>query len=191
MTTSPLNINGLSASRLNGISWLNDPNNWFGKLLKLPRWQQYALLLTISGSSLILPIMDYFQWQQAHTNLEQRLLQQRHELQQQQQRLRRLQQQSNAAFLAPERAERLTKFNQQMNTLLKDRLQVRRNQWEFHQFPLLSLQIQGNFTNLSQFLTALLTQYPALNVVSLHIERADQEADFSIQSEMTLQFKDK
>ncbi|MFZ7174172.1 hypothetical protein ACLSYX_05020 [[Pasteurella] aerogenes] len=191
MTTSPLNINGLSTSRLNGISWLNDPNNWFGKLLKLPKWQQYALLLAISGSSLILPITDYLHLQKVQANLEQQLLQQRRELQQQQQRLRSLRQQSNAAFLAPERAEKLTKFNQKMNTLLKHRLQVKHNQWEFHQFPLLSLQVQGNFTHLSQFLTALLTQYPTLNVVSVYIERADQEADFSIQSEMTLQFKDK
>ncbi|MDY4281066.1 MAG: hypothetical protein SOX56_08390 [[Pasteurella] mairii] len=191
MTTTPLNINRLFVNRLNGISWLNDPNNWFGKLLKLPKWQQYALLLAISGSSLILPITDYFHLQQVQANLEQQLLQQRRELQQQQQRLRSLRQQSNATFLAPERAEKLTKFNQQMNTLLKDRLQVQRNQWEFRQFPLLSLQVQGNFTHLSQFLTALLTQYPTLNVVSVHIERADQEADFSIQSEMTLQFKDK
>ena len=189
--TFPLNINQLSASRLNSISWLNDPNNWFGKLLKFPKWQQYVLLLAISGSSLILPTMNYFQWQQAQATLDQQLLQQRHELQQQQQRLRSLQQQSNAAFLAPERAEKLTKFNQQMNSLLKEQLEVQRNQWEFHQFPLLSLQVQGNFTHLSQFLTALLTQYPTLNVVNLHIERADQEADFSIQSEMTLQFKDK
>ncbi|OZN25194.1 hypothetical protein CFY87_05680 [Actinobacillus seminis] len=191
MTTTLLNINRLSATRLNDISWLNDPNNWFGKLLKLPKWQQYVLLLAISGGSLILPITDYIHLQQVQANLEQQLLQQRRELQRQQQRLRSLRQQSNAVFLAPERAEKLTGFTQQMNSLLKNRLQVKHNQWEFHQFPLLSLQVQGNFTNLSQFLTALLTQYPALNVVSVHIERADQEADFSIQSEMILQFKDK
>ncbi|WP_249967670.1 hypothetical protein [Histophilus somni] len=51
--------------------------------------------------------------------------------------------------------------------------------------PILTFHVKGYFSDLSQFLTALLPQVP-LNLVSLQISHSENE-DFSIQADISLQ----
>ncbi|WP_439286938.1 competence protein [Lonepinella sp. BR2357] len=164
---------------------LNNPDNLWGKWLKLSPLKQLSGLLLLGGTMLYWPLFQggshyYLLHQSEQTN---RQIQQ--DMVTKQQQLQQVKQQLEQHLLTPELANQLAPINQAIQQL-SGPLQLENPQWIFNQKPQLSLHIQGYFQDLQQFITALLAQYPRLHVVSLQIQQADQ-TDSSIESDVIFQ----
>ena len=156
--------------------------------LQHSRWQANIALLFALTLSCYLPLnqllQNFLQWQQMETEF----VAKQPELHHQQQIFASLKQRSEQALLTPELANQLLPINQQIQQLEQTGLRLQNSQWEFHQTPLLNLELHSNFANLQHFLTALLQQNQQISLLNLHIQQHfDEQTGFSISSQ--LQFK--
>ena len=170
------------------LTLFNNPQNLWGKWVLLSPFKQNSILLMLLALFLYSPLKHHMQLQQTHSSLELEIHQQQAKLTHQQQILGALKRKSEQALLTPQLAAKLPPINQQIQQLATD-IVLNDSQWTFEQTPRLKLQVQGYFMKLTQFLTALLTQTPELLVTHLEITRSEQDADFSIQSEISLQLQ--
>ncbi len=157
----------------NGV--LNNPHNLFGKLAALTPLQQ-NLWLSLLGLFLIaFPLSGYIQQSRLLLQLEQALNDKNQQLTHQQNLLTALQQKSVQQALDPRLTAALPAINRQVRQFLPTDLRLLVSDWEFIRNPQLHLQLEGHFTDFNQFMTALLTANKQLNVVSLQINRADND----------------
>lgn len=167
----------------------NNPHNLWGKWTKLSTGKQYGLCALLGVCLLYYPAQQYVALLQAHSSLKNEQQQRQADLLHQQQILQALRKQSDAAALTPELAANVLPVNQQIQNLIeRDRLIDSR--WQFGHKPQLTLQLQGHFGELKQFLTALLQHTPRLALSALHIQKTEEEDEFSIQSEIILQLRE-
>ncbi|WP_439256903.1 competence protein [Lonepinella sp. BR2271] len=164
---------------------LNNPDNLWGKWLKLSPRQQGCGLILLAGALLYWPLFQGG----SHYYLLQQTAQSNQQTQQnivaKQQQLQQVKQQLEQHLLTPELANQVAPINQAIQQL-SGALQLENQQWIFNQKPQLNLHIQGYFQDLQQFITALLAQHPTLHLVSLQIQQADQ-AEYSIESDVIFQ----
>lgn len=169
------------------MNWnmFNDPNNLWGRWLKLSRLKQSLALILLMLILTFPALNSYLKQYQLFQQSQQQYQQQKTKLAHQQRLLQSLKQQTEKLNLTPELASQLLPINQQIQQL-GESLQFSLNQWFFNTKPQLSLQLQGNYADLEQFLTALLAQYSELKLISLQIQKAKDENQ-SIESEILLQ----
>ena len=153
-------------------------------------WQSYLAFLFAIALTAYLPVQQsleqFTQWQQ----LEQQTAQTEQQLSHQRQILHTLKNKAEQALLTPELANQLLPVNQQIQQLARHGLQLQNSQWEFHQAPLLNLELQGHFRFLHQFIQQLLQQNPQVALTRLQIQKIEPQGEAtsaSINSEM--QFK--
>ncbi|WP_040976013.1 hypothetical protein [Necropsobacter massiliensis] len=154
---------------------LNNPHNLFGKLAALTPLRQ-NLWLSLLGLLLIaFPLSGYVQQSRLLRQLEQELHDKNQQLTHQQNLFTVLQQQSVQQPLDQRLTAALPAINRQVRQLLPTELHLLVSDWEFSRNPLLHLQLEGHFADFNRFMTALLTANRQLNVVSLQINRVDND----------------
>ncbi len=167
----------------------NNPHNLWGKWVKLSAQKQLGILALMALCLIYYPAQQYLTLLRTSSAIDSELQQQRAELAHQQQILQALQKKSDASSLTPELAANVLPINRQIQHLAEN-LQLMDSRWQFEHTPQLTLQLQGHFNELKQFLTALLMQTPQLALTTLHIQKTEEDADFSIQSEISLQLQE-
>lgn len=169
------------------INILNNPDNLWGKWLKLAKYQQFLILLGLTSISLYLPsknlVNNYQKWKENAQSLQQLQNQFEHK----QRLLQSLKQQTDVDLLTPQLASQLLPINRSVQELSQG-LNFSLNQWIFQSNPQLKLHIQGSFSQLKMFITNLLIQQDKLKLVSLQIQKSEQE-NYSIESEIILQLQ--
>ena len=158
---------------------------------RLHPWKQHSTLLFLGVFILSFPLQHYWQ-QRAHmTHMEQQLQTQRENLAHQQKLLAALKEKAAMQLLTPAPAAKLPPINQQIQQLAQG-LQIVQSQWDFHQKPLLRLQLQGHFKDLHSFLTALLNANTELELVEWQVLQSDEANEISsIQTALLFQLNSK
>lgn len=169
------------------INIFNNPDNLWGKWLKLAKYQQLLILLVIISISLYLPTKNFFDSYQKWKENAQSLQQIQNQFEHKQRLLQSLKQQTEVDLLTPQLASQLLPINRSVQNLSQG-LNFSLNQWIFQNNPQLKLHIQGSFPLLKNFITNLLIQQDKLKLVSLQIQKAEQE-NYSIESEIILQLQ--
>lgn len=168
------------------INILNNPDNLWGKWLKLAKYQQFLILLGLISISLYLPsknlVNNYQKWKENAQSLQQLQNQFEHK-----QRLLQSLKQQTDVDLTPQLASQLLPINRSVQELSQG-LNFILNQWIFQSNPQLKLHIQGSFSQLKMFITNLLIQQDKLKLISLQIQRSEQE-NYSIEGEIILQLQ--
>ncbi|MCK3658336.1 hypothetical protein A4G18_06365 [Pasteurellaceae bacterium Pebbles2] len=166
---------------------MNNPDNYWGKWLKLSALKQSLVLIFFGLIWLYLPLSASLNHYFLLHN-EQQISQQTQQQFEHQQRLwQSLKQQLDQQLLTPALASQLPPINQSVQAL-SIHLSLELSQWDFYQKPQLTLHCKGHFMDLMTFLTALLNQQSRLNLLSLHIQRSE-DPDFSIESHIVLQLQ--
>lgn len=166
---------------------LNNPDNLWGKWLKLALWKQIILAFVLLGLICYLPLYELQQQYHRQQQAQQNLTQIQTQLEHKKRLVNSLNQQYEQHQLNPELARLVLPINQSVKQLGAP-LNFQLNQWFFEQKPQLSLQVQGSFLNLKHFLTALLSQHRNLGLISLQIQQSEQ-AEYSIEGEILLQLQ--
>ena len=168
------------------LAYFNDPHNAFGQWLTQSKGKQLSLLFAIFILCTYLPIWQWYVTQQKNTQLQIQLTEKQAELSHQQNLLASLKQ-HHLNNLPPQQMARLPTVSQQIQQHLHEtHLQLISSQWLFSSKPIFYLQIEGHFSNLHQFLTALFT-LPSFSLLSLSIKQIEISTESSIQSEIRLQ----
>lgn len=145
---------------------------------RLHPWKQHSALLFLGVFTLSFPLQHYWQ-QRAHmVHMEQQLQTQRENLAHQQKLLAALKEKAATQLLTPALAAKLPPINQQIQQLAQG-LQIVQSQWDFHQKPLLRLQLQGHFKDLHSFLTALLNANTELELVEWQVSQHNEANEAS------------
>ena len=159
--------------------WLNNPKNTWGRWVNSQFWQKLLFTLVVillTAGSLCFETYRLLNKRDALTRLIQ---QQQDEIGHQQRLLASLKQQT-PHNLSPELAKKLPEINQQV-VKLSSEISLENSQWALQTEPILTLEIQGNFSKLREFLTALL-QMPSLKLVSWQITQLDPDERDNTQS---------
>lgn len=146
---------------------LNNPHNLLGKFAQLSSQKQYAILLFLAFLPVCLCLVEYLQAQQQNLQMNEQISQIEQELIHQKHILTSLQQNAQTS-IPPKLTSQIAQLSQSLQPQYFQ-LQVKRSQWTFYQVPYLTMQLIGKFSNLRQFLTALLEREPNLTLLQLHI----------------------
>lgn len=154
---------------------------------RLAPWKQRVALGFIGLLSLYLPAQHAWEQHSRMVRAEQQWQETQEKLTHQQKILTALKEKSEKQLLTPALADKLPPINRQIQQLAH-RLQIDQSQWDFHQNPLLRLQLQGHFNDLQAFLTALLKSNTALELVEWQVVQHSEANEIaSIQSELLFQ----
>ncbi|WP_386687360.1 competence protein [Lonepinella sp. MS14437] len=164
---------------------LNNPENLWGKWLKLSYGKHLISFILLGIVVLYFPLFQGISHYYLFTQTEQQTIHIQQDLEHKQQLLQGIKQQMEQHLLTPELANQLPPINQTVQQL-SGTLQFENHQWIFNQKPQLTLHIQGYFSVLTHFITALLAQHNALHLVSLQIRKAEN-IDYSIESDVIFQ----
>ena len=145
---------------------------------RLHPWKQHSTLLFLGVFTLSFPLQHYWQQRVHMTHMEQQLQTQRENLAHQQKLLAALKEKAATQLLTPALAAKLPPINQQIQQFAQH-LQIVQSQWDFHQKPLLRLQLQGHFKDLHSFLTALLNANTELELVEWQVLQIDEANEAS------------
>ncbi|PJG84732.1 hypothetical protein [Conservatibacter flavescens] len=168
------------------LNYFNDPHNAFGHWLAQSKRKHISLFITCFFLCNYFPVWQWFSTQQKVVQQSVQLTEKQAELAHQQKLLTSLKQKQLHTLNAQQTA-RLSPINQHIqHSLAETNLQLISSQWLFSANPIFSLQIEGHFLNLQQFLTALFDSSP-LQLLSLSIKQIDISEQRSIQSEIYLQ----
>ncbi|QEH08617.1 competence protein [Histophilus somni] len=162
---------------------LQHSDNLLVKWVNLSSLKQILIFFLIILISSIYPSLNYIQQQEIAQKLQVEIDEKNARLVHRQQILTSLKeryQQNNIEFNKP-----LAQINQKLQLLNNGKLLFEQSHWQMGNQPILTFHVKGYFSDLSQFLTALLPQVP-LNLVSLQISHSENE-DFSIQADISLQ----
>ena len=155
--------------------------------LLFPSVYRLFLFIGIVGTVNFFPIMTYFSNQHQRQTAERNWHEAQDELLRQQKILAVLKQKSVQQQLTPELAAKTLPLNRFIQQNKSERLHIPLSRWTFNQGLVLQLTLEGHFADLSQLLTALLTQ-PNVALVRLSIFRQDDSDDQrSIESSVVLQ----
>ncbi|KND85716.1 competence protein [Aggregatibacter actinomycetemcomitans serotype a str. H5P1] len=169
----------------------NGINGFLQHWHRLTSWQQRALLIFVCLLALYFPTWDYWQQRSQAEAISQQLQIQQEKLAHQQKILAALKEKAAKQLLTPELAGKLPPINQQIQQFAS-KLHIAHSQWDFHQKPLLKLQLHGQFTDLREFLTVLFSANDELELLEWHIiKNADTNDGHSIHSELLFQLHTK
>ena len=158
---------------------------------RLHPWKQHSTLLFLGGFILSFPLQHFWQQRAYMTHMEQQLQTQRESLAHQQKLLAALKEKAATQLLTPALAAKLPPITQQIQQFAQH-LQIEQSQWDFHQKPLLRLQLQGHFKDLHSFLTALLNANTELELVEWQVLQSDEANETSsIQTALLFQLNSK
>ncbi|MGQ0287097.1 hypothetical protein ACT2CV_07835 [Pasteurellaceae bacterium 22721_9_1] len=166
---------------------LNNPDNHWGKWVALSLAKQIGLLLLLSLIICYMPAKTAWKNYQTAEQTQRHEQQLRSELEHKQRLLQSLKQQAEQHQITPQLTQLLLPINQSIQQLSAS-IHLNTNQWFFDKTPQLVLNIESNFPNLRDFLTALLAQHPNLRLISLQIQQTE-EKEYSIESDILLQLQ--
>lgn len=165
------------------FNWLNNPNNLWGKWVQYRPKQQY---LALSGIFLLclLPygntlLENLHQRQQ----IEQELGEIQHKLNHQKQIHSTLQQKVETTTLSPTLTKQIQPINHKIRQF-NSRAEIQQ-EWQMTQPAKLQLQAEFSFVNFIEFFTALLQDFPSLELISVQMEKAEK----GIKSSMLFQLQ--
>ncbi|HBO38423.1 MAG TPA: competence protein [Pasteurellaceae bacterium] len=170
------------------LKFLNDPQNLWGKWVRMNAIRQNMLLVLLGIGLLYYPAVHSLERVRSLSETESELQQRQEKLAHQQQILSALKQKSESRLLTPELARQLPPINQRVQDLAL-RLHIVDSRWVFESQPSLNLQIQGYFVQIKSFLISLLTQEPQLVLTGLQMTKAEEETEFSVQTDLWLQLQ--
>ncbi|UXN34339.1 hypothetical protein [Avibacterium paragallinarum] len=155
-------------------------NNLIGRFFNLRRGKQYLILLFILLIPFCFIFIEYQKVYWDNIQLSLQIKQEEEELFFQKRILNSLQQATQKAF-TPEVTNNISKVNECLEYLLSN-LQVKNSQWSLYQDPYIDLQLMGNFTELTDFLTEFLYENPQMYLLHFIIYK-------DINKTLTAEFK--
>lgn len=156
--------------------YLQKPHSLPGKWFRLSSGKQNLSLCLLFFIFASYPLLHFQEQMQHLAKLEAEITGEQEKLQHQKRIYQSLQQKTAGVILTPEIAGRLAPLNQRIqHILMLNHLQQTHSQWAFLNAPVLNLQIKGAFTDFHTFSTALLSEYPRLELTGLQIKKSEND----------------
>lgn len=157
------------------------------KMINISPKKQWISLIFLLFIILIFCGFNYFSLHKKQLLLVDDLQQYSLQLEHQKKITATLRKKNTSKLLTPEIGRALVPINQYINRVISTDMRLIFSQWEMHESPVLSLSLQGYFNNLHLFLTALLKEFPQLQLGDLSILRIkNDDEDFSIKVDILL-----
>lgn len=168
------------------IEWFTS-NNTIIRLINVSLKKQLFFLVFLLITLVIFILFVHYSLYQKQELLNKNIKEYSYQLTHHQKIVTTLKEKQQSQLLTPEIGGELVPINKYINNMLDKQLELIFSQWEMHEFPVLTLKFQGYFSKLHLFLTALLTQFPKLQLSDLNIQKLEHDnQEFSIQADILL-----
>lgn len=177
------------STRISQWRYFSQPYNSWGKWISYAPAKQYVVLVLLFAFLLSFPVYRYYRNSLSLTENFIELQQKRNQFNHQS-RLLTVLRQKDQPHLSKSITVKLASLHQKIQSLAVG-LSFIHARWQLQGTPGLDLKIQGHFTEMQQFLTALLQQIPELALLNWHIQKKDEtdndEPDdhYSIESDLS------